>query len=324
MNILLTGSSGFIGSKLTPFLQDRGHHIVGIDRRIPEYSHPDMFIQGDLLDRRVVLSALEGVHMVMHLAAAKDDWGLTKEEYFQDNVDATRNLIAQGRRAGVTRWLHYSTVGVLPRTQEPLDESTPVHPDTSYGESKVAAERLFEDLCTGDRAAEVILLRPSVVFGPENPPSTNIYRLIESIHKGRFVMVGNGKVVKSTSYIVNLLAATVFLMDRFKQGIQLFHYVDEPELTTERLVDHIYESLGKSRPVWRLSQTPAALLARVFDLAASGTGIDLPITSARISKFCTPTNFSAKKIRDCGFKQEVGFEEAILATVRWHLSDRSR
>jgi nucleoside-diphosphate-sugar epimerase len=60
-------------------------------------------------------------------------------------------------------------------------------------------------------------------------------------------------------------------------------------------------------------------VATVSDWAADLTGVDFPITAARIEKFNCSTNFDASKIRGTGFEQPVSNEEALRKTVRWHL-----
>lgn len=323
MRVLLTGSSGFIGSYLIEALRGRGHIIVGVDREEPSWSRPDEFVHGDLLDDQILDRAFEDVDCVFHLAAAKDDWGISREEYFRDNVEATRKLLDAGTERGITRWVHYSTVGVLPRGAEPLDEEAPLGPETDYGASKAEAEKLVRRFSRDHPGYEVIVLRPSAVFGPRHPPTTNVHRLIETIRDGRFVMVGDGDTRKTTSYIENLLEATLFLFDRMNPGLEVFHYVDTPVMTTETLVDGIYRLLSKRRPALRVPLPVARPLAYVSDVAASVLGVDLPITAARIEKFCTPTHFDASAIRRVGFSQPVANERALAKTVRWHAEGRS-
>lgn len=318
MRILLTGSSGFIGSYLTEALQDQGHRVVGVDRQKPDWSHPDEFVHGDLLEDRSLECALDDIDCVFHLAGAKDDWGLSREEYFRDNVEATRNLLAAGGEQGVARWFHYSTVGVLPRRTEPLDEEAALGPETHYGASKAEAEKLLRRFSRDHPEYAVTVLRPSAVFGPRHPPTTNVHRLVEAIRDGKFVMVGDGDTRKTTSYIENLLEATLFLFGRMEPGLEVFHYVDTPVMTTEYLVDTIYRQLPKERPAFRVPLGVARPLAYVSDVAASVLSVDLPITAARIEKFCTPTRFNASAIRDLGFRQPVSNDRALEKTVRWH------
>lgn len=319
MRILVTGSSGYIGTALCGVLTGAGHEVVGIDRRDPGDTRPSTFFAADLRDRSEVDRAFDqGIDLVAHLAAAKDDWGLSRAEYFDDNVAATRALLDSGR-GRTERWLFFSTVGVLGPSAVPLAEESGSNPTTPYAESKLEAERLFLDLAA-DPGQAVTILRPSVVFGPEHPPSTNIYRLVEAIRRRRFVMVGSGEAVKSTSYLENLLAAAMFLIDPIEPGLLIRNYVDEPEYTNSELVQIVCGELGRRPPSFSVPLRPAEGLSRIVDRLGSATHIDFPITSARIRKFSTATSISADKIRDDGFEQPVEVREALARTVDWHRS----
>ena len=218
MNILITGSTGYIGSRLAPKLREKNHAIRGVDREAAETEGLDSFVHGDLCVSSIVRKAVAGVDQILHLAAAKGDWGIAEEEYYRDNLEATRVLIEAGRAAGVKDWVFYSTVSVMGPSRKAIGEEASFAPMNPYGASKAEAEKLFRELAAEDPEARVLILRPSVVYGPENPDSTNIYRLIDAIYRGRFVMVGPGEAIKSTSYIENLLDATLFLMERMKPG----------------------------------------------------------------------------------------------------------
>lgn len=165
----------------------------------------------------------------------------------------------------------------------------------------------------------MLIFRPFTVYGPGHPPNTNIHRLIDVISNRRFAMVGPRDAVKSTCYIENLLAATLFLMDRMERGVHTYIYSDEPVLPTEALVTHIYRLLGRTPPSWQISLSMAVPIARLADVAADLTRIDFPITAARIEKFNRSTHFDASKIREEGFEQPVSNEEALRKTVEWHL-----
>ena len=165
----------------------------------------------------------------------------------------------------------------------------------------------------------MFIIRPSIVYSSTNFASTNIYRLIDAIYNRRFAMVGPGEAIKSTSYIKNLLNATLFLMDRMERGVQTYIYVDKPALTTGQLIERIYKLLGRTPPTWHIPLSVASPIATVSDWAADLTGIDFPITAARIEKFNRSTNFDASKIREDGFEQPVSNEEALRTTVEWHL-----
>lgn len=320
MKVLVTGSSGYIGPYLVEALIERGDYVIGIDRVAPSAIEPHVFVQGDLTDEDSIDKALShDVDLVAHLAAARADWGLNDEEYIRDNVTATRKLIESAVSTGVRRWLFYSTVGVFGPSDVPMDDSAPRAPRGIYGETKAEAEALFDTLAAADPQMQITVIRPSAVFGPGNPDNTNVYRLIDAIYRRRFVMIGDGSNTKTVSYLPNLIEATMFLLDRPAPGVDKYIYVDSPALTTRQLVTHIYEALGKDSPTWNLPLPLARSLAYPSDLLARLTGVDLPITSARIQKFCRSTYFDRVALDRTGFNPTYSPSEAIRATVDWYL-----
>lgn len=320
MHVVVTGAAGFIGPFLVRELVEHGHTVRGVDRAPMDDLPLETSVVGDLADPAVAREAVcGGVDRIYHLAAARGDWGISEEEYYHDNVEATRALLEAGEEAGVRDWVFYSTVSTMGPSDVPLDEGAELQPAVPYGRSKAEAEQLFHAFADDHPSCRILMVRPSAVYGPENPPDTNIYRLIESISAGRFAMVGDGSARKTTSYIENLIAATTFLTDRLSEGLEVFIYVDEPVLSTKTLVQEIYRLLGKRPPSWHIPLSVAKPIASLADLGAQVTGIDFPITASRIEKFCTSTYFDGSAIRELGFQQPVSNKEALRRTVDWHL-----
>lgn len=324
MRVAVTGAAGYIGHRLAARLSAAGHEIVALDRHDFQGAPGSTFVRCDLAEPSSYEGSLAGIECICHLAAAKGDWGISAEEYHRDNVVATRELIAAARRAGVGRWIFYSTVGVLGPSDTPLDEHAPRRPVNPYGASKAACEALYESYAAETPDASVLVIRPAAVFGPENPWNTNIFRLIDAIYRNRFVMIGAGHEVKATAYIDNLLDAHMFLMQRHAQqprtGVEVYHYVDEPAEATATLVSRIHGQLGKKPPRLRVPLALASSIALVGDAAARLLRVDISITSARVRKFCTATHFTARRIRDMGFTQQVASDEAVRRTVQWYLA----
>jgi nucleoside-diphosphate-sugar epimerase len=317
METLVTGSSGFVGSHVVPALQERGDRVTGIDRKPPSIgAEPDHFIKGDLMQREILDEGLRNADRVFHLAAAKDDWGISREEYFRENVGVTEALLEAAHDHEVYDHVFYSTVAVHGTGPEPKAEDAPFAPEIPYGESKVESEKHYRKFANEQDEARVLVLRPSAIFGKGQPWRTNVHRLVEAIYHRRFLMIGDGSARKTTSYIGNLLAANFFLLERLERGLEAYIYVDDPVLSTRELVDIIYDELDRDPPSWSIPLSVAKPIAKVVDIAASITGIDFPITAARIEKFCTSTIFDASAIRELGFTQPVENEEAVRKTVR--------
>ena len=77
MNILVSGSSGFIARYLIPALVAEGHSVIGIDKRPgPSYGGRFRFVHGNILDDRAVENAMDDVDLIIHLAAEHKDFGV--------------------------------------------------------------------------------------------------------------------------------------------------------------------------------------------------------------------------------------------------------
>lgn len=181
MRLLLTGSSGRIGSAIAAALAP-AHEVVGLDRR----PGPATRFTGDLGDSRLLAAALDGVDAVVHTAAlhAPDVGRVPDAEFRRVNVDATAALAAAAAARGIRRFVYTSTTalyGAGSAAGEPadwVDEVTPPRPRTVYHRSKLAAEQVLQE--AGARHGLVLtLLRMSRCF-PEPLPLMAVYRL----HRG--------------------------------------------------------------------------------------------------------------------------------------------
>jgi nucleoside-diphosphate-sugar epimerase len=262
---------------------------------------------------------MEGADAIVHLAAAKDDWGIDDETFFFENLEVTRRLIEDARKHNIHDWVFYSSVAAMGPGDKPRTESDSLEPEGAYGTSKMKAEKLLREYAEEVPEMSGVILRPSIIFGPGHFHYTNVHRLIEAIRNNRFLMVGDGQAIKTTSYIENVIEATLYLWERREKGVETYIYVDKPVRTTEALVDDIYRLLGKRRPGVQVPLSLAKSIAWIGDEAADWTGINFPITADRIEKFNTSTNYDASAIRKEGFEQPVGVEKALRKTINWHL-----
>jgi len=102
MNILITGSNGFVGSKLMWELQNDGHTVIGIDinencdaEKHPETMLGDIRIPKDLkrVNGAFINKHNSNIELIVHCAASKHDFGIKRGEYFSHNKYGTRTLL---------------------------------------------------------------------------------------------------------------------------------------------------------------------------------------------------------------------------------------
>jgi nucleoside-diphosphate-sugar epimerase len=317
MNILVTGSSGFIARFLIPGLAAKGHTVVGIDTRMrPAFGDYFRFVHGDILDDAALDSAMPHVDLIIHLAAEHKDFGVPESSYYRVNVDGTEKLLQQASSCGIRQFIFFSSVAVYGDRPIPTNETLAPAPNSPYGKSKLLAEQRIEAWAARAADRRAVMVRPTVIFGPQN--YANMYRLIQSVAKRRYVCVGDGRNIKSVGYVENVAAAALFLMDRMKPGVQIYNYADSPHMTTLDLVTCIAKNLGVKVPSIRIPKSLALACAFPFDVVAKAIKKDLPLTAKRIAKFTNPTHHEAEKILRAGFTPPYSLEAGFAKTIEWY------
>ena len=324
--VFVTGASGFVAEHLIPSLRNSGYFVFGVDRKSQPSAFCDEFRSIDLIDLKADHICDHEFHLVIHLAAARADWGVTDEEFFRDNVSASQSLInALGNQ--VPKIIFVSSISVMPQaTSDCLDETAPYDPINAYGFSKKDAELLFIKNYNSLQEADLAIIRPSVLYGPSNPENTgiyravdnNIFRLIDGISSRRFAIVGDGKTIKTTAYVKNFVDSIIFAAENTK-GYELYVYADTPPSRMIDLVEDIRLQLGKSGVGLTLPFFIIRPISGFFDFLSKVTKVNFPITKARIDTFVRPTNFKPGNFIQKGFKQRYSTKEALKESVSWYM-----
>jgi GlcNAc-P-P-Und epimerase len=322
MNICITGGSGFIGTYFCNSLAAAGHQITVIDLIKPAADLPHArFVQGDIRDPVAVADALADCQTLINLAAAHHDFGIAHDTYFSVNEMGSQVLCDAMDARGVRDAIFYSTVAVYGTAPEPHHEHSPCKPDSPYGASKLAGEKVFQKWTEKGGGRQCLVIRPTVTFGRHN--FANMYSLIRQIYRNRFMQVGRGTNIKSLSYVENIVAATLYLWQKpGRPAFDVYNFIDKPDLTSREISEAIYEALGRKVPSMRIPLGAALLAALPFDVAIALTGKNLPISGARVKKlFNTQTKFEADRLAQSGFKTDISLREGIRRMVDWYVKE---
>jgi len=190
---LVTGASGFIGSKIVARLLDEGRRVRAYARRpLPELAARGAEVAiGDLHDAAALARACRGVGTVFHVAARVDVWG-PADDFFHVNVGGTGTLLGAARDAAVERFVFTSTPSVVytGADQRGVDETAPLctAAPCAYPTSKAAAERLVR--AANAPGFPTIALRPHLVWGPGDRHL--VPRVVALARAGRLRIVGSG------------------------------------------------------------------------------------------------------------------------------------
>jgi nucleoside-diphosphate-sugar epimerase len=250
MRVLITGAGGFIGSHLVDSQLEHGHHVRGVDLNLGvlghQAAHPRLqVIRGDITEEEIIQKLVEGMDVVYHLASAHLDVNLSDEHYHRVNVGATLSLLEAARQAGVRRFVHCSSVGVIGDVKHPpADETTECHPINIYERTKLNGEQAALDF-TCRTGFPVVVARPAWVYGPRCPRTA---KLIRTISKGRFPIFGSGRNMRHPVYITDAVHGLELCAETPDIDGEVFIIAGELPVESRELVCMIRQQLKVRMP----------------------------------------------------------------------------
>lgn len=260
MNILVTGSAGFIGSHLAERLVALGHTVRGLDcltdyyaRTLKELNVAEITGQGvtflplDLAEDDLT-SALQGVDIVYHAAAQP---GLsstsTFDTYVRNNIRATYRLLESMQRSSRIQGFIYLSTSSVYGTYATGSETSEPKPTSYYGVTKLAAEQLVLSY-QRTRALPACALRLFSVYGPRERPDKLYPRLIRAMLMDQPFPLYEGSEVhlRSYTYIQDIVDGLVSVMDNMGQCVgQIFNIGTDTTITTGEGIRIVEEIVGR-------------------------------------------------------------------------------
>jgi nucleoside-diphosphate-sugar epimerase len=318
VKVVIFGGSGFIGTRLTRTLLENDCEVRIADIA-PSEAHGDLRVDCDVRNLEQVLKAAEGMDVIYNLAAEHEDDVDPIELYYQTNVEGARIVCRAAEQLGIRRIIFTSSVAIYGLPDFEADETSEPDPFNDYGKSKLQAEGVYRGWFEGGENRGLVIVRPTVVFGPNN--RRNFFLFLNQIVKGRFLMVGNGKNHKSIAYVENV-AAFLNYVRKFETGEQTFNYIDKPDFDMNTLVSQIKSIMGQKSSLGpRLPYALGYAMGHCCDVVAFVSRKKLPISAVRIKKFCGNTRFSAKRALESGFKPPVPIREGLERTLKYEFLD---
>lgn len=281
MNILLTGSSGFLGKEILKVLNSQ-NTVFELNRNKGDY-------QIDLSTSEATFNS--NFDLIIHSAGKAHSLPKTEEDnlsFYNVNVQGTKNLLTGLEKNGIPeRFLFISSVSVYGLEQgELIDEKHPLNAKDSFGQNKIQAESIILEWCKKNNVLCTILRLPLVVG--LNPPG-NLGAMIKGINKGYYFNIAGGNSKKSM--VLSEDVAKFILKAADVGGI--YNLTDGYHPTFSELSILISNQLGKRKPM-NMPLWVANIIAKIGDFLGSKS----PVNSKKILKLNATLTFDDSKARE--------------------------
>lgn len=311
--VLVTGATGFLGSRLSELLSTKENaSVTGIGRNLNRVSHlkdKGVTLQAvDLLDTEALKEAVEGKEFIFHTAAVLDADPETAQSV---NVDATETLTKLAGEAGVSRFVHVSTVGVYDMAdRNEVDESTPLaleHPATyprTKAQAEIRAQRMAEEY-----GLELSIVRPSMIYGPGHGVWSE--GMFQNILDGNPVFLGDGSAHFNPIYIDDVVDAMIRCAKHPNAAGESFN-VSAGVTSWREFMSHYGELCDKEPKGLPL------FVARLMAFANKIPGITTPIDRGFIEMANSYKRFPTQKALEIlGWEPQMPLEEGLKKTRQW-------
>jgi dihydroflavonol-4-reductase len=316
---LVTGGSGFLGSHVVRALAERGDELRLLLRRGSSVDHlSDLEFEragGDVLDRRSVRRAMEGVERVFHLAGTTSMRPGDRDRVFELNVKGTRLVLEEALAAQVSRVVHTSSVAAIGpakpgRTADEHHTFTAGGLGIPYVNAKHEAE--VEALRLAAHGLPVVIVNPSFVLGPDDPTGTSM-ELVR-----RFLLGRIPGYVEGALNVVDVRDVAVGHLLADQKGEPAERYIlAGRNFTLDRLFADFARISGRDQVPVKLP--PASTALAVEAIARLGVPFAIAPDEVRSAmQWWTYRNTKAR--RELGFEPRP-HEETLDDAVRWQMGE---
>ena len=323
MRILITGATGFIGSRFVLRCLSKQYSVRAFgqennaaeleNRRLLEKKGAEVVI-GSVTDRENVFKICSGIDWVFHLAAAQHEANVPDQHFWDVNVNGTKNLLDGSVEAGVRRFVHGSTIGVYGESLEGnIDESFPLKPKNIYGVTKLEAEKLVQSYKS---KLPTVILRISETYGPAD---RRLLKLFKAIKKNVFFMIGRGDNLHHLIFIDDLIEGFFQSAELDEAVGNIFILAGTKPLTSNEMVNEIAQIFNTKIPKLKLPLFLILSMACILEGILRPLGIQPPLHRRRIDFFRKSFYFSQehaqKKLK---FEPKIDFSEGVRKTAKWY------
>ncbi len=306
MRILVTGGTGFLGSRLVEKLAGND---VTVFARSQNNELKAKFIPGDITKKDELAKAFAKADVVYHLAANLDE---SDRNMHDENVEGTKNVVELSKEHNIRQLIFMGSCGALGDVRI-AEEDAPYNPKTRYEKSKAESEKIIIN-----SGAPYTIIRAPVIIGPNQ-----IWLKIFEAAKKKYPLIGSGKNHFHLAYVNDVVDLLALAKDRKEAENQIFHVATRDVPTYKDVYRMLCEAIGvemtsKHVPVV-LFKTIAAL--HTFSRKIRGKKPSLTMMRSSIDRLIRDRTISIEKAKDVlGFSPMHDTQTAIKETAEYFKS----
>jgi dihydroflavonol-4-reductase len=319
--VLVTGASGFVGAAVLRALQGRDLRLRALvrpssPRRNLEGQDCEIAV-GDMTDPAAMARAMDGVRYLFHVAADYRLWAPDPGAILRANLAGTQTVMDAALAAGVERIVYTSSVATLRAgdASSDVDETSPLGDGEAIGaykQSKVAAERLVEQMA-GEQKLPAVIVNPSTPIGPGDVRPTPTGRMVVEAATGgipAFVDTGLNLV-----HVDDVAAGHILALERGRIGER--YILGGQNASLREFLAAIAVLTGRKPPTISLPRAPLYPIAVVAEAIARITGKEPMITRDALKMDSHHMFFtSAKAERELGYEARP-YRRALADALVW-------
>ena len=287
LNILVTGSAGFIGASFCYQALGLNHKVLGVDNYSNSLkSRTDIlkmhfkenfcFLELNLADHEIGLMKELNFFkpdLIVHFAALKS---VTAAEanpdlYWNNNIQSTINILNFAKKSNCPKLIFSSSAAVYGKCNpQPVNEKSMLEPESIYGKTKLFCENLIDDFCK-DNSIDAVIFRYFNVSGchknklfPETPQTSQnlMMNIVDVVNKDKEMIsvfgdnfnTHDGSATRDYIHIQDLLNAHFVVMDLLKEikGCEIFNLGSEKEVSVLQLL-RVFEKSNAVKVGYKIS-----------------------------------------------------------------------
>ncbi|MHC1589225.1 MAG: NAD-dependent epimerase/dehydratase family protein [Methermicoccaceae archaeon] len=290
MKILVTGGAGYVGSVLVPELLKRGYEVRVLDNLmyrqtslLPYFIEDNFeFIKGDVRDAETVKRAVDGVDMIIHLAAVVGAPACKRDRRAAEAINYQGTVNVDNARDDSQQLIYASTGSVYGALKEICTEDSPTNPLSTYGRTKLQAERHVM------QSGNAIAFRFATGFGLSSRLRLDLLPndFVLNALKNRYLVIYDKDFKRTFIHVRDIVRSYLFAIEHF-----------------DRLKDEVY-NVGSEKMNYTKQEIAEAIRQKIdFEIYYADKGIPDP----------DQRNYevSYQKIRNKGFETKISLDEGI-------------